>query len=60
MGADIVVLGENQSLQFYPVRLDGTNWLAWSRFFLLFIQAWRLQGHFTVGKSKLANINHSG
>ncbi|XP_057996496.1 uncharacterized protein LOC131175840 [Hevea brasiliensis] len=45
-------VGDNPSLQISPVKLDGTNYLAWSRSCLLFIQARGLQGYITKDRKK--------
>ncbi|KAK6930599.1 Retrotransposon Copia-like, N-terminal [Dillenia turbinata] len=48
----IGLLGDNPSLQISPVKLDGTNYLSWSRSCLLFIQARGLKGYVTGEKPK--------
>ncbi|KAK6918108.1 Retrotransposon Copia-like, N-terminal [Dillenia turbinata] len=51
------LLGDNPSLQISPVKLDGTNYLSWSRSCLLFIQARGLKGYVTGEKPKPAIID---
>ncbi|KAK6921131.1 Retrotransposon Copia-like, N-terminal [Dillenia turbinata] len=48
------LLGDNPSLQINLVKLDGTNYLSWSRSCLLFIQARGLKGYVTGEKPKPA------
>ncbi|XP_073282737.1 uncharacterized protein, partial [Primulina huaijiensis] len=45
VGSKITTTYDNPSLQISPVKLDGTNYLAWSRSCLLFIQARGMQGY---------------
>ncbi len=45
-------VGDNLFLQISPVKLDRTNYLAWSRSWLLFIQARGLQGYITEDRKK--------
>ena len=51
-------VNDNPSLQIIPVKLDGTNYLAWSRSYLLFIQARGLQGY-VIGDSLKPEITSS-
>ena len=55
------LISENLSLQIDPVKLDRTNYLAWTRSCLLFIQAKSLQGYFTGDKQKpeVTNPNYN-
>ncbi|KAK6927413.1 Retrotransposon Copia-like, N-terminal [Dillenia turbinata] len=48
------LLGDDPSLQISPIKLDGTNYLSWSRLCLLFIQTRGLKGYVTGEKPKPA------
>ena len=50
---------DNPSLQISPVKLDGNNYLAWSRSCLLFIKARGMQGYITGAKVKQAAVDPS-
>ena len=56
-GVKVGSLAENPSLQISPVKLDGTNYLAWSRSCLLYIQARGLQGYVIGDKPKPASTD---
>ena len=48
---------DNPSLQISPLKLDGTNYLAWSRSCLLSIKARGLQGYINNGKRRPDDTN---
>jgi hypothetical protein len=47
-----ILSGDNPSLNISPVKLDGSNYLAWFRSCLLFIKARGLQGYITGDKKQ--------
>ncbi|KAA3476736.1 ankyrin repeat domain-containing protein 2b [Gossypium australe] len=54
----LVILTDSPSLQSSPVKLDGPNYLAWSRSCLLFVKARGLQ-EYLIGKSSKPKITDS-
>ena len=53
-GKKVILNSDNPSLQISPIKLDGTNYLAWSRSCLLFIKARGMQGYITGASKKPA------
>uniref|UniRef100_A0A5B6Z4H0 Retrotransposon Copia-like N-terminal domain-containing protein n=1 Tax=Davidia involucrata TaxID=16924 RepID=A0A5B6Z4H0_DAVIN len=53
--------GDNPSLQISSVKLDGTNYLAWSRSFLLGVKACGLSAYLTgdAKKPKVTDVTHN-
>lgn len=58
-GSQVRVMGENLTLQISPIKLDGSIYLAWFWFYMLFIEALGLYGYLMQDKRDFYSIHQN-